>query len=609
MLRKLGIAALAAALTAPLVAAPVAALELEPAPAPGADATAPTRVEPGRHDDGLSEVAVTVPLAADGRALDLAHHGDDAAVAAVDHEHADHGDHAQRSGVLALPTSPEMLILEDVPAGAALAVRSRSGGAWTPWTEVVASADDAPDGAADSRPGVGPVWIGHGATEVELASLDGAVDRIDVVGLHVEPEAGTAQGVRSFSAAAAASSTTSPFIRPRTDWATSDMGWRCSGSPSESKDLRAMVVHHTATNTAPYAQADVPSILRGFWRYHVETRKWCDVAYNFFVDRFGTLWEGRQGGITRAILGGHTYGFNSETTSVAQVGNFQETTTPWAMTAATRKLVGWKLGLHGIDPAGRTTLTNRTGGTIKGVANGGQVPVPTVPGHRDLGTTSCPGDHSYDTLPYVRAQSRTGAHVVALHDTFMQALPTPDQYRRWLSTADADGLRAAALGMARSEAYSGVIIDDLYRRVLDRSADPGGKEYWLDILASGVRIETVGISFYGSKEYFDRKGGAETFVRSLYENLLFREADRKGLDYWVGMLQDRRATPADVASGFYLSLESRLDRAARVYESILGRRPAPEAQQDWAQRLLKVDDVLMAVELSLSDEFYERATS
>ena len=129
------------------------------------------------------------------------------------------------------------------------------------------------------------------------------------------------------------------------------------------------------------------------------------------------------------------------------------------------------------------------------------------------------------------------------------------------------------------------------------------------MLASGVRIETVGISFYGSREYFDRKGGAEPFVRSLYENLLHRGADQRGLDYWVGLLRNGRATPPDVASGFYLSIESRLDRAARVFESILGRRPASSVQQDWAQRLLKVDDVLMAVELSLSDEFYERATT
>lgn len=601
MLRTLGMAALAGALTAPLVAVPAAAVE--PAPEGVVAAVAPAAPQAGRAGDGLAEVEVTLPLGRDGRDLPFEAHEDE-------HHAASH--QAERAGVLALPSRPEMLLLEEVPADAAIAVRSRANGVWTPWTELEASADDAPDGRADERPGIGPIWIGHGATHVEVASLDGTVVDVDIVGLHVEPEPAAVRGfraLRSSVASAIAAGATTSFIRPRSAWATSEMDWKCSGSPSETRDLRAMVVHHTATNTQPYAAADVPSILRGFWRFHTETRGWCDVAYNFFVDRFGGLWEGRQGGIDRAIVGGHTYGFNSETTSVAQVGDFQQTTTPAAMTTATRQLVGWKLGLHGVDPAGRTTLTNRTGSTIKGVPNGGQVPVPTVPGHRDLGTTACPGDHSYATLPLVRAQSRTGVHVVAMHDTFMGEMPGPDEYRAWLGTAEGQGLRAAAVGMARSEAYSGVIIDDLYERVLDRPADPEGKAYWLDVLASGVRTETVGISFYGSREYFQKMGGAEPFVQALYENLLHRDADQSGLDYWVRMLESGRATPADVASGFYVSLESRLDRATRAFESILGRRPGRTEQQDWAERLQKIDDVLVAVELSLSDEFYERATS
>src|SRR3546814_6296016 len=78
--------------------------------------------------------------------------------------------------------------------------------------------------------------------------------------------------------------------------------------------------------------------------------------------------------------------------------------------------------------------------------------------------------------------------------------------------------------------FRSVIIDDLYQRVLGRAADPEGKAYWLRVLASGVRTETVGISFYGSREYFDRMGGAEPFVRALYDNLLHRQADAGGLD-------------------------------------------------------------------------------
>ncbi|MCO8127525.1 DUF4214 domain-containing protein [Acidimicrobiia bacterium EGI L10123] len=610
MLRTLGTAALVGALTAPLLAAPVAALEPARAgvtdgasEAPVVDAIAPAAGHTDADGDLLTENVVVLPLAVDGRHLDL--------VPVDDQEEHGHADVALRSGVVSLPSNPEMVIFEDVAAGTHLAVRSRNADTWSDWIEVEASPDDAPDGEALTNPGVGPVWVGHGATHVEVAVLEGDTDVVRVVGLHdVEDEGSGYQGIRaSATTPMAAAQTSGAFIRPRSDWATSDMGWKCSSGPTEMKEVRAMVVHHTAGSTEPYLASDVPKILRGIWNYHVGTNKWCDVAYAFFVDRFGGVWEGRQGGIDKAIMGGHTYGFNSDTTSVAQLGHFDKQSTPWAMTAATRQLVGWKLGVHGLDPSGTTTVTNNSGATFRGTANGDEHTAPIVAGHKDLRDTACPGANTYATLPYLRDASVVGAHVVALHETFMRALPTPDQYRRWLSRADNDGLRAAATGMARSETYSGVIIDDLYQRVLGRSADQEGKDYWLGVLASGVRIETVGISFYGSQEYFDRKGGAEPFVRSLYENLLHREADQDGLAYWVGMLQNRRALPPDVASGFYLSLESRLDRAARVYEHVLGRQPSGQAQQHWAQQLLSTDDVRMAIELSLSDEFYERATT
>lgn len=615
MFRTLGMAALAGALTVPLVAAPVAALEPARADAteaagevPAVDATAPAPRTADVDGDLLTENVVVLPLAEDGRHLDLE--------PAEDQDEHGHADVALRSGTVSLPSSPEMVILADVAAGTHLAVRSRSGATWSDWIEVEASPDDAPDGVLRTDPGVGPVWLGDDATHVEVAVLEGDATAVRVTGLHVVHEAPQRfQGIRASAATPTAAAQTDGaqadegFIRPRRDWATSEMTWNCASGPTVMPELRAMVVHHTAGNTEAYAQADVPKILRGIWNYHVKHNGWCDVAYAFFVDRFGGVWEGRQGGIDKAIVGGHTYGFNSDTTSVAQIGHFDQQETPWAMTAATRQLVGWKLGVHGLDPADTTTVTNNSGATFRGTPNGEEHPTPVVSGHKDLRDTACPGANTYETLPYLRAQSRTGAHVVALHDTFLQAPPSPEQYRHWLGVADDRGLRAAALGMARSEAYSGLIIDDLYQRVLGRPADQEGKDYWLGVLASGVRVEDVGVQFYGSREYFDKMGGPEPFVRALYENLLHREPDGDGLDYWVSMLEGRRALPPDVAEGFYLSIESRMDRVARLYQTILGRGPDRTGQQHWAQQLLTTDDVLLAVELSVSDEFYERATT
>jgi len=595
MLRKLGVAALAAIALGPVLAAPATAVEpaVEPAIEEAVEAEAPAVARAGQPGDGLTEVAVSLPLEGERAELEI----------------ADHGAVVAPSGVVALPSSPEMVILEDVPAEAHLAVRSRSADGWSPWIELVANPDDAPDGEADPAPGVGPIWIGRDADQLEVAAVDGDLDEVKVVGLHPSgsPVAAGIRAIAGLRSRVAQVASGSSFIRPRSAWATSDMGWGCDGAPTEARELKAMVVHHTATNTEPYAAADVPDIIRGFWRYHVGTRGWCDLAYNFLVDRFGGVWEGRQGGITKAIVGGHTFGFNSETTSVSQIGDLQATVPTEAMTAATARLVGWKTGYHGIDPQGTTTLTNRTGSTFRGVPNGGQVPTRAVPGHRDLGTTACPGQHTYDRLPTIRTRARTGTHLVGIYEGFLGSLPDPAAYLPWQAVAERQGLRQAALGLAYSPEYSGVLLDDLYQRVLGRPADESGKQYWLSVLASGTRIEDVGALFYGSEEYVRAAGSLEAWVELLYDNLLHREPEQSGRDYWVGLLRDGAATPPEVARGFYASKESRLDRVGRLYERFLGRQPDPAGQAHWADQLLRTDDIVLAVELSLSDEFFARS--
>lgn len=534
-----------------------------------------------------------------------------------------------------LPQEPEMVILDELDVGTDIRLRSRNDGVWSEWLDLHASDEDAPDGvaggegAADDGTGIGPVWLGRGADRIQIErhhhgpeaghEADGPnedhadenqafrLESLEVLDTPSVAETGP-QGIRAAATAAAAGA---PFIRSRASWATSGMGWAsynsgCGSSPSASADIKAMVVHHTA-GTNNYTQADVPAVIRGVWRYHVQNRGWCDVAYNFFVDRFGGVWEGRQGGIDKPILGGHTFGHNTETTGLAQLGNFDTIGAPSAMTTATAKLVGWKLGIHGVDPTGRTRLTNKaSSSTTRGLAPGASIEVPTVPGHRDLGNTACPGYSTYGRLGTIRSEARVGAHTVVLHDTFLGADPNQTQYDAWRTYAFTYGLGPTARQMSRSAEYAGPMVDDLYERVLGREAEPSGRANWIRRIQQGEGLRDISIGFYASAERYINSGNTpEGYVRGLYRDILHREAEPAGLADWSGQIR-RGASLTHIAGGFFGSPESRSDRVNRLYRSILDREVDPTGRATWSAYLLRNDDLDLAAHLTGSLEYFQK---
>src|SRR5690606_21938388 len=91
-----------------------------------------------------------------------------------------------------------------------------------------------------------------------------------------------------------------------------------------SSGLKLAVVHHTASTNA-YSASQVPSILRSMQAFHMDGNGWNDIGYNFLVDRFGNVWEGRGGGVDKAVIGAHAGGFNTGSVGVSVIGNFEST--------------------------------------------------------------------------------------------------------------------------------------------------------------------------------------------------------------------------------------------------------------------------------------------
>lgn len=122
----------------------------------------------------------------------------------------------------------------------------------------------------------------------------------------------------------------------------------------------AVFPHHTDSPNG-YACADAPRVIRHLYAGRTGARAWDDIGYNFLVDRCGTIYEGRAGGVDRPVTGAHAQGFNHRSAGIAALGTFTAgVPVPRAMTDAIAALAAWKLGLAGVDPRGHVRMVSAT---------------------------------------------------------------------------------------------------------------------------------------------------------------------------------------------------------------------------------------------------------
>lgn len=164
--------------------------------------------------------------------------------------------------------------------------------------------------------------------------------------------------------------------------------------PAEAPgDVRFLLVHHTAS-TNDYDEAGAVDQLRGFYGYHTGEKGWPDVAYNFFVDRFGVVYEARTGSLHAPIKGDATGGSQGFALLCCLVGDFTATAPTLPATTSMVKLLAWLADEYAIDTSPGATTTFVSRGSNRHPA-GTSVTAATISGHRDMSQTTCPGDACY----------------------------------------------------------------------------------------------------------------------------------------------------------------------------------------------------------------------
>ncbi len=194
-----------------------------------------------------------------------------------------------------------------------------------------------------------------------------------------------------------------PHIVSRAAWGADLASGGCPPrGPPEYGTVRAAVIHHTV-NANDYTPAEAPSIVLGICRFHVYGNGWNDIGYNALVDRFGTIYEGRAGGLKRPVIGAQAQGFNSETTSIASIGDHtSEAPTPQAQRSIIQFLA-WKMAINRVYPVTGTVRLTSAGGPESRYPAGAVITVPRIVGHTTLGLTACPGGAMIPLIPQITA--------------------------------------------------------------------------------------------------------------------------------------------------------------------------------------------------------------
>jgi hypothetical protein len=320
-----------------------------------------------------------------------------------------------RSGVVRAPKRFDLVGLTwRAPHALHARIRVRSAsGRWSRWT---AMGDDHAGGS-----GTEPVWAG-GADAYELRLSR----RPRGLRAHFVNATGTATAAarlttglrRAVHGAVAALAGTparaqgapgAPAIIPREAWGADQCPPRAAPAYGT---VQLGVVHHTV-DANDYSPQDSAAIVLAICRYHRNTNGWRDIGYNFLVDRYGQIFEGRAGGIDQPVIGAQAQGYNGVSTGVANIGTFSAVAQTPEAVHATAQLLAWKLSLHGVPVTGRVTVTS-AGGPANRYPAGRAVTVERISGHRDFDSTACPGDALFAQLSEIRREAARLAPAAAV---------------------------------------------------------------------------------------------------------------------------------------------------------------------------------------------------
>jgi uncharacterized protein with LGFP repeats len=510
-------------------------------------------------------------------------------------------------------------------------VRVRTDGEWSEWLEMDQDSGGPDPGTPDAqnavKDGTDPLWVGDSdAVQVSfLATVDAGPENLALVLVGSEevplpPDdvivgTGAGDGIDVRTAAYAqgplATAVGAPRVISRAEW-----GARAQVcTPDVAQQLVGAAVHHTAgsNNYATIEQA--MQQIRNDQRYHIEGRGWCDLGYNFVVDKWGNIYEGRANSLTQPVVGVHAGGFNTGTVGVSMLGTYGSPP-PAATLQSVAHIIGWRLGYFGVNPQGTMSYWTNVGENSK--FQNTWVTLPRVFGHRDVAYTACPGDGGYNALPWIRATAdsfsfgqrfaQAGAVVRAMYADLLGRGVDPTGLQTWSAMlAGGSGLPSLVGTLTNSDEYIRLRITQAYRTVLGREPEAKGLQDWYVAIRAGrATVDDVARRFLSTEEFRMRSGGTDRgYVERMYASVLGRPAAASEITYWTAEIA--RLGRDRVTDGIWFSNEAARQRAGVYYQTYLKRAPDPGGLVTWSWVLLNHGEGAVRIGIAGSEEYRVKA--
>ena len=191
-------------------------------------------------------------------------------------------------------------------------------------------------------------------------------------------------------------------IEPRETWAGDS---HPQLTTPDDEDVRFLVVHHTAGPS----EGDPIQLIRDVYDFHTgPAKEWPDVAYNYFVEPGGRVFEGRDGSLDRAVRVSATGGNQGYAQLVCLLGDFTNRNPTDAQLSSLNGTLAWLANRFSLDTSPGATSTFTSLGSNKW-SQGSTVVADTISGHREMSATACPGDTFY---PYLKQNVQAQVHAL-----------------------------------------------------------------------------------------------------------------------------------------------------------------------------------------------------